>query len=349
MRARLVGGHHPGVADGAVDLGHHRGARSGVGRGGAGMALDAGDLAMGRVLQLAVVDVQAGGGPVVLDLQARFGVAGQAFLVAHPLAVEHPAGLVRLVALDADGDLVGFLLPELTADHLLVHLLDAPVADLAGLGHVVAIDGRARIRVRQHVVSGVAVGADGRDGQAALEKPLAMDAEGVVREDAVLGYVVEPGDGRPLLVAAPAHEGDVELGHARGVVRGGKNVVGAVAVPAARGQSLAAGRGLSMKALPVDLGHVVVAEGAVHRRQVLGVGEIAAHQVLVAVDAGQARLAVDRALVLRQVHEERDDAAVPVRGQLGVLVADETVPGLLAEDPRCAGDQQQDDQEGRKP
>ena len=54
----------------------------------------------------------------ILGLEARIGVAAHAVRVGHAVVVENIAHLVRLVAIDAGGQNVGFFLPQLAADRL---------------------------------------------------------------------------------------------------------------------------------------------------------------------------------------------------------------------------------------
>jgi len=77
-------------------------------------------------------------------------VAFEALAVGHAFGVEDPSDLVRLVALYAGGHFVWLLLPEYTFDDLLVHLLDASVAGLAGGRDVIAVNRRARVGMRQY-------------------------------------------------------------------------------------------------------------------------------------------------------------------------------------------------------
>ncbi len=55
------------------------------------------------------------------------GMAAEAILVGHALVVKYAAGLVRLVTIDARGQDVSFLLPQLTFDDFAMHLFDLGV------------------------------------------------------------------------------------------------------------------------------------------------------------------------------------------------------------------------------
>ena len=142
------------------------------------------------------------------------------------------------------------------------------------------------IVVVAHVVGGVAVDADGGAGQAAPVQALAVDGLGIVGQHAVLGDVGEIADPGALLVAAAAHDGDVELVDRRLGIFRRRDVVGAVAGPAAGRQGNALGHADAVQAVGVDLGHVVVAHGAVDILEFIVVRPvIEAVEVLVAVDA----------------------------------------------------------------
>ena len=109
---------------------------------GAGVALGAADRAMDRVLGLGRVDKHGHFLAVAVPHQIRLAVAFHALVVGHALFVEDPPNLVGPVAVDTGRDFVRFLLPQLASNDFPVHLLDAPVALLAGLGDIVAVDAR---------------------------------------------------------------------------------------------------------------------------------------------------------------------------------------------------------------
>jgi hypothetical protein len=54
-----------------------------------------------------------------------------AFLVGHLVIVDTP-GLMGLVAINTNRDLVGFLFPQFAADYFLMYLFNLPVTLLAG-------------------------------------------------------------------------------------------------------------------------------------------------------------------------------------------------------------------------
>lgn len=65
-------------------------------------------------------------------------------------------------------------------------LLNSVMTTSAGLRHLVPIDTRQRVTLRQHAVSCVAVGTHRRHRETTLHQPLAMDALRIVLDDVVL-------------------------------------------------------------------------------------------------------------------------------------------------------------------
>ena len=237
----------------------------------------------------------------------------------------HP---VRHVTVCAGGDGPWLFLPQLAADPLHVHLLDAAVALHAGRSDVAGGDGSPGVRVRQDQMGAVTVGARRRHDEPLLEQTDAVDALGVVLDDVVLPDVVVAGHRRAFPVAASAQVGHVHLVGDRLGVLGRADVVGAVAFAAGGGEG-----GFPVQGLTVDAGvevhlRVVVAGAAAHRLQILGVRQVLRIDVLVAVVALQA--AVHRLAEDPGVHEERDDLAAPLRLQVAIAVA-------LEADRRWAG------------
>jgi hypothetical protein len=173
----------------------------------------------------------------------------------------------------------------------------------------------------------------------------------VVGEDAVLGDVVEPLDRRALLVAVAAHDRDVEAVDGRGRVARRHDLVRAVAVPALGGKLHTRGHRLPVGAGVVDLGHFVVAHGAVHVFQVILVGPVfEAVQIGVAVDALQPFLAVDGLQIFLVVQMERNHPGADVLGQFLVIVAFQAILGTLGPDglghPRHKQSQYQGQEKG---
>ncbi len=128
---------HLGVAGAAVHLLRDRLAGPSQRDVDARVALRAGDPGVTRALVLRLVHEQR---PAVLRHEALLLVAPQAVRVRHALAVEDLPHLVRLVAVDARGQHVRLLLPQLAPDDLAVHRLDLGVALRAGARDVAARD-----------------------------------------------------------------------------------------------------------------------------------------------------------------------------------------------------------------
>ena len=147
--------------------------------------------------------------------QGGLGMASHAFLIRDALLVEKTPRPVRLMAIDANRDLVRFLFPQLAANHLGMHILNTPVAFLARTRNVTRMDARRRIGVRENIVRRVTVSAHRRDSQPLLIEAFSVDPERIVRLDRVLRDIVGLTNGRPFFVAATAHEGNLELRHAR--------------------------------------------------------------------------------------------------------------------------------------
>ncbi len=69
------------------------------------------------------------------------------------------------MAIHADRHFIWLFFPQLTPNDLLMHLLDKTVALLAGLGHIISIDGGFGVSVGQDIMRSMTIGADGSDGQ----------------------------------------------------------------------------------------------------------------------------------------------------------------------------------------
>ena len=149
-----------GMADGTVHRIHDRGTGPEFRGAGLGVALGTGHPVVDRGLEALVIYKERDLFATLLPGQGRIGVTGQAVLVGHALVVEHPPSLVGGMAIRTYRNLVGLLLPELATDHLTVHLLDHGMALGTGGGDVVAMDGRGRVKMREHLVRSVATGAD---------------------------------------------------------------------------------------------------------------------------------------------------------------------------------------------
>ena len=94
-----------------------------------------------------------------------------------------------------------------------------------------------------------------------------MDAQRIMIEYAVLGYIICPGNGGALLVASAAHEGDLEFINPGTRRVGFENIVRAVAIPAFRRQLFAAPGSLAMKAFVILSFYCLMALAATNGRE----------------------------------------------------------------------------------
>jgi hypothetical protein len=117
----------------------------------------------------------------------------------------------------------------------------------------------------------MAVVACGRNDQALLEKSPSMDSLGIVLNNIMFGYIIDPGYHFPLLVASPAKVGYIHFIGARLRVCVMEDVVVTVALLATGGVGIVHQQGLPMDAPPVLLHGTGVAVPAIHRLKLLGV------------------------------------------------------------------------------
>src|ERR1035438_9577399 len=231
--ALAVLAHHLFVADGAIHLTRDGAARSHVGRGTAGMALSSGDARPARAGPSRPVDVQRPGFSGGRPREGGIGVAAQAIAVGHPLRVVNLADFVRLMAVDAGRNQVRLLLPQLAANHLAMDGLDLRVALGAGLGNILFGNRRARVVVGQHVVGGMATGADRGNGEAFLEEANAVNTVPVILRDVALRHGPCLADFGVFTVTAAAQARHVDDGCRRLQVGRGQDLMLAVAELAA--------------------------------------------------------------------------------------------------------------------
>ena len=109
-----------------------------------------------------------------LDLRVR--VAMHAIRVGHAFGVEDVAKLVRLVAVHARGQNVGFLFLKRSIDDLPVHAFNLGVAFGAGRSNILPVNRGRRVGMRQDQVRRVAGGAVRRDRKTLFQQRLAVDA-----------------------------------------------------------------------------------------------------------------------------------------------------------------------------
>jgi hypothetical protein len=112
-------------------------------------------------------------------------MTGHAQSVRKALLIENSANVMRLMAIDADGDLVRPFLPQLAMDDFDVDLFDLCVALHTGGSDIVAIDAGLGVFVGQDVVGSVATGADRGDDQSPFEETVTMDRLRIVFQNVV--------------------------------------------------------------------------------------------------------------------------------------------------------------------
>src|SRR5205823_8086779 len=140
---------------------------------------------------------------------------------------------VRGVAGDADRSARRSARPQLAVRAGLELVEDPLVALAAGSRNVLVGDGRFGIRLRKDLVRGVAVGADGGDDEALLERSLAVHAAEVVLDDLRRRQRMALGNGG-VGVALRAGFGDAQVVGTRFRIGLREDVVRAVAVGAPR-------------------------------------------------------------------------------------------------------------------
>ena len=190
-------------------------------------------------------------------------MARHAILVADAFVIIDLAHFVRLMAVDADRNLVRLFLPEFPVDYLAMHLLDQRVALAARAHHIFPIDARLRIRVRQDMVCRMATRADGRNRQPLFSQALSVNTLLVTLQDVVLWNLPGLGYGRILRVTPTARLRNVDrIGVCLGILRA-ENVVFPMAIRARGRQWVTLCQRFSVKAFGVNLRLSVMALRAV--------------------------------------------------------------------------------------
>src|ERR1019366_2236644 len=119
--------------------------------------------------------------------------------------------------------------PQLAADKLSVDGLDLRVALGAGFGNVLFGNRATRVLVGQHVVRGMATGADRGNGEAFLEEANAVNTIPVILRDVALRHGPRLADFGAFTVTAAAQARHVDDGRRRLQVGRGQDVMRAVA------------------------------------------------------------------------------------------------------------------------
>ena len=104
------------------------------------VALDTSIASVGGIYQFVLVNIQRDYLTVCFLLEIGVRMAGHAERIRETLFIEDTPNLVRLVAIDATGYLMRFLLPEFTPNNLQMDLLDLGMTLHAGACDVVPVD-----------------------------------------------------------------------------------------------------------------------------------------------------------------------------------------------------------------
>jgi hypothetical protein len=128
------------VADGAIDFGRDAGAGPVVLRAGASVTLGTSGVTMNGASDLSSINIKRKGIAITNCEQAGPGMAPEAIPVRHPQLVENLAHAMRGMAVNTNGDFVGFFFPQFAADYLAMNLLYQTMAFFACPGNIVTID-----------------------------------------------------------------------------------------------------------------------------------------------------------------------------------------------------------------
>jgi hypothetical protein len=104
------------------------------------VALNAGTAAVGRMDDLVLIHVKRDHFPTDLLLELGIRMTGHAERIREALLVKDTADLVRLMAVDTTGYLMGSLLPEFSPDHLEMDLFNLRMTLHAGTSDVAPMD-----------------------------------------------------------------------------------------------------------------------------------------------------------------------------------------------------------------
>ena len=179
----------------------------------------------------------------------------------------------------------------------------------------------AGIGVRQYQVRRVARGAGRRNRKAFFQQSLAVDALGIIFQNAVLGNLAVARNRSSFAMALAANEGYSQRRHSRARVLDRIDVVVPVAVDTARSQRIAARNRLAVERPGIEFLFAGVAGAALYRRRLV-VGKVLAFQIGVAAGTTEAGMYGSREFLA--IHVERDGLAGAGRGRALVAMAGET-------------------------
>jgi hypothetical protein len=140
-----------------------------------GVAFDARRSCVGGVHQFFRIDIKRDCLAFDFFLDCWIGMAGHAQCVREAFLVKNASDFVGLVAVDAAGNLMRSLFPQLSSDHLQMHLLNLRVALHACVCDVIPVDGGGGILMRQNIMGIVAARADCGHDQSPSEETVSMD------------------------------------------------------------------------------------------------------------------------------------------------------------------------------
>ena len=122
--------------------------------------------------------------------QVLIGMASQAELIIKAVLIKNSPGLVRPMAFNTGRHLMWFGFPQFTTNNLGVRLFNIGMAFHAGLDHILAADGRFRVRVGQDIVGRMAAGADRGHGQPLAVESFPVDRHGEILQNIFFGNIV---------------------------------------------------------------------------------------------------------------------------------------------------------------
>ena len=148
-----------------------------------------------------------------------------------------------------------------------VHIVNTAVALSARPRDVRPVDARLRVAARQFMVSSVAIGAVGGNGESALQQSFAVDALRVVLHDGVLLARIPNGGFLARAMALSTQRRNIAGERRRCRVIFAQSSVRAVAIAACWRIGTALRRQLTVRAVTIQSDYFVVADRAVHFRR----------------------------------------------------------------------------------
>ena len=204
--------------------------------------------------------------------------------IGHTVVVLNFARLMRLMAVDADGNTLRIRLPELAANHLAMHTFNLVMAFFAGFGDIVASDGGARIRMWQNAVGTMAGHAGRADDQTFLEEPFPVETLRIILDNVIFVNNALPLHRRAFAVAGAADKRYAQRGDTGLQIFNRQDGVVAVAILTAGSELIAPRQGLTMQTLRKELQLSWVTAAAIGRSQTFGMPGISTSEISMARD-----------------------------------------------------------------